>query len=50
MAVGLAALHELVLELVQNRYLLLAHRLTELVRLTLREAGQLLGKSITCSW
>ena len=44
MAVGLAALHELVLELVQNRYLLLAHRLAELVRLTLREAGQLLGK------
>ena len=44
MTVGLAALHELVLELVQNRYLLLAHRLAELVRLTLREAGQLLGK------
>ena len=36
--------HELVLELVQDGYLLLSHRLTQLVCLALGETGEFLGK------
>ena len=44
MAVRHSPGHELVFELVQNGYLLLSHRLTQLVSLTLGETGKFLGE------